>query len=445
MESILQKRGVRLTLLLLLVGGAIYGAYRLSAIFAPLLFSFIIAYVLDPVADALERRRFSRLAAVISIFTVGVISLLLVLGLGGYFLYDGVIRFVDRAGGEPVYTRQEAAAVPGLEEKLLPVPGEDLLYSDENDDQVYQRSYLLTAMEYVDEIGERFGEEDYGLAASVRTWLDQKREELDSPEKRAEIRGKVQLRVQQTLDWLAGAPVRAIFGPEPETTAVPVPEEEGASLFASIFSWVSWLLLCPLYIFYLLLEIDPLVAKIRGYLPGRYRGTVVRIAGKIDRTMASFFRGRLLICVFKGLGTSVGLLIVGVPFALPLGIAAGFLALVPYVGIWFAIIPTVLLTWLDAQSIGPLLGVGCVFAAMEVLEGFWMVPTFLGKEVGLHPLTVIVTMLVFAELLGFIGILLSVPLAAIAKILLEEFVMPLVREFAAEPESPRPPPPGRPA
>ena len=439
MDSILQKRGVRLTLLLLLAGGAIYGAYRLSAIFAPLLASFIVAYVLDPVADLLERRRFSRLAAVISIFAVGTLSILLVLGLGGYFLYDGIIEFVDRAGGEPVYSAEEVIADPELEARLLPVPGEPLRFDDENGDNEFQRSYLLTAMRYVERVGERFGEEDYGLAASVRTWLDQKREELDSPEKRAEIRARVQLRVQQALDWLAGAPVRAFFGPEPAATTAPPPDEEGSGLLAALFSWASWMLLCPLYIFYLLLEIDPLVAKIRGYLPGRYRTTVVRIVGKIDRTMASFFRGRLLICVFKGLGTSVGLLIVGVPFALPLGIAAGFLALVPYVGIWFAIIPTVLLTWFDAQAIGPLVAVAGVFAVMEVLEGFWMVPTFLGKEVGLHPLTVIVTMLVFAELLGLIGILLSVPLAAIAKILLEEFVMPLVREFAAEEEPPSEP------
>jgi len=440
-DGILQKRGVRLTLLLLLAGGAIYGAYRLSAIFAPLLFSFLVAYVLDPVADALERRRFSRLAAVISIFAVGTLSILLALSLGGYFLYDGVVRFIDRARGEPVFAAAEVAADPELREGLLQVPGEDLLYLDENGDNEYQRSYILTAMEYVERLGNRIGEDEYGLVASIRTWLERKREDLDSPEKRAEIRGKVEARVEKALDWLAGAPVRAFLGDEEPGGPAPAAggEEEGPGLLASLFAWGSWMLLCPLYVFYLLLEIDPIVAKIRGYLPGRYRGTVVRIAGKIDRTMASFFRGRLLICVVKGLGTSVGLLIVGAPFAIPLGIAAGFLALVPYVGIWFAIIPTALLTWFDSQSVGPLLAVGGVFVVMEVLEGFWMVPRFLGKEVGLHPLTVIVTMLVFADLLGLVGVLLSVPLAAIAKILLEEFVMPLVREFAAEEEPPSEP------
>ncbi len=115
--------------------------------------------------------------------------------------------------------------------------------------------------------------------------------------------------------------------------------------------------------------------------------------------------------------------------------------MIPYVGIWVAIIPALILSLVDDGSLWRLLGVGGVFAGMEVIEGFVLVPMFLGKEVGLHPLTIIVTFLIFGRIFGFLGVLLSVPLAAIGKILSEEFLMPLVRSFAAEkPDPPEPSP-----
>jgi predicted PurR-regulated permease PerM len=438
-DGILQKRGVRLTILVLVVAAGLYGAYLLSNIFAPLLFSFIVAYMLDPVADALERRRFSRLGAVVTIFLVGTLLVVTSFGIAGYYLYSGAIQAFARARGEPVFTRAQLDAEPALDVGLTPVPSVDgLFFRDELRDGgnagTYQKSYFLLARDYVEKLGERLGEGDYGVVSGAKEWIDARRAKLESPEEQAALRERVETRVGEFLDWLAGSPVRALFGGEVEAPApaAGAPEEEGAGVLSSVFTWASWMLLCPLYIFFLLLEIDPLVARVRGYLPGRHRERVVRIVTKIDRTMASFFRGRLTICIVKGLATAIGLMVIGVPFALPIGIAAGFLALIPYIGIWFAIIPSLVLAWFEQQSFGYVLGVGGIFFAMEILEGFWMVPTFLGKGVGLHPLTVIVTMLVFAQLLGFLGVLLSVPLAAIAKILLEEFVMPLVEEFAAE-------------
>ncbi len=81
-------------------------------------------------------------------------------------------------------------------------------------------------------------------------------------------------------------------------------------------------------------------------------------------------------------------------------------------------------------------GIASIFIIMEIVEGLVLLPAFLGKEVGLHPLTIIVTLLVFGRIFGFVGVLLSVPMAAITKILFNEFIMPLIKEFAAE----KPPP-----
>lgn len=450
MDGLLQKRGVRLSLLLAIVSLAIAGIYVLSDIFAPLLFSFLVAYMLDPVADALERRRFTRLAAVITIFLSLTLALTLFVGIAGYYLTRGVVDLYDAIRGDGVITEQQLADDPSLamddgvrefpENHPLPEEGARYYVDDDGDGQ-YTQGYLRWAIAKLDEVLEEEGDPDDPDSAissgdkaldEARNWLVAARDRMTQDQK-----DEFTSRISENASWILGGPVRRIFGEEPPDDA---DTEDDSGLVGSLVTWVSWLLLCPLYIFYLLLEIDPIVARARKYLPGKHREMIVRIMGRIDRTMSAFFRGRLTICLLKGVGTAIGLAILGVPFAIPIGIAAGFLALIPYVGIWFAIVPSLLLVWLEYQSFGRLVGAGAVFAGMEVLEGFVMIPAFLGKEVGLHPLVVIVTMLIFAELLGFLGILLSVPLAAIAKILAEEFLLPLIESFAAE--EPDPPPDG---
>ena len=527
MEGFLQKRGTRLTLLILVGAAALYGIYSLSAIFAPLFFSFIVAYVLDPVADALERRKFTRLAAVITIFGVGIAVLALFFTVTGFYVADGVHQLSEDITGDKVYRDAEVRRLPVdppeyyadvdesgdynaendrlvkripdlsdryyfdadgnakydpridstyligelsqvlveppkyysdengsgayeflSDKRVMPIPDQPgQFYLDGNNNDKYDESYLLRAQHFIEDLASEPDPEDEeakGLSTyqpyfqGFQQWLEKFEEDLQKRDPE-EIAASTQDQIGQIWEQIKGRALGRIVGggggsdfAGPAPAASQEKKKEGPGLFSKLFTWASWFLLCPLYIFYLLLEIDPLIEKARRLIPGKQRPRVERIFGKVDRTIAAFFRGRLTICVVKGLGTSIGLMICGVPFALPLGIAAGFLALVPYVGIWFSIIPTLILAWLDAGTITALLAVGGVFAVMEVLEGFVLIPKLLGKEVGLHPLTVIVTMLIFAELLGFIGILLSVPLAAIAKILLEEFVMPLVEEFAAE-------------
>ncbi len=444
MESLLQKRGTRLTLLVLICAAAIYGAVQLSAIFAPLLFSFLVAYMLDPIADALERRKFTRLAAVITIFFSGLLILVVLTGVIGFYLTNGLISLYRDVRGDVYYAAAELADQPALKDKLLPVEGKPGdMYLERNNLPGYQSGYLARSKKLISGFEDRFdkGTTTQEVFTILSGWIEEKRTEYEkqSPDDLKET-------IEDWLDRVTSAPFRrlGLEGPSgsesgSESEGPAAEESSGPGVLSTLFSWISWLILCPLYIFYFLLEIDPLIAKVKQYIPGKQRPRVLRILGKTDQTMAAFFRGRLTICLVKGAGTSIGLLLLGVPFAVPLGIAAGFLALVPYVGIWFAVVPSLILVWLSTGSLGHILGVGAVFILMEAVEGFWLIPRFLGKEVGLHPLTVIVTMLIFGEVFGFLGVLLSVPLAAISKILIEEFLMPLVEEFAAEkPDDPPP-------
>ncbi len=403
------KRGLRLGLLLLVVLAALAGVYLLSDIFAPLILGFLIAYVLDPFADALEKAKFSRLVSVVIIFAIFTVVAVIFFTVAGFYIAKGV-----QGGYE---------AVMGEEWKLedvhwttIDTPDKTIHFEDRDGDGEFDPGYLRRANKRINElIPDEWRE---GINERIESFVTEFKEDPN----------RVRERALAVFNWWKARK-----------------EQDGEEVSAGggLFGIVSWFVFCPLYVFFFLLEIDPMIAGIRKHLPGRYRPQIERIFSKIDRILSAFFRGRLTICLIKGSLTSVGLLAFGVPFWFPIGMAAGFLSLIPYIGIWLAILPALGLSWVEHDvSLVRLGGVAAVFIIMETVEGLVLLPAFLGKEVGLHPLTIIVTLLIFGRIFGFVGVLLSVPLAAITKILFHEFIMPLIKDFAAEKprDDQRPPP-----
>lgn len=490
MEGYLRKRGVRLALLFTIVLAAFGFVYVLQDIFAPLILGFLIAYILDPFADRLEDWRFSRLWAVITIFALATLVAAVIILTASFYATKGAKAAFQRAVGESKVSAQDPDAVQAPNPKWDPEsPGaapEFIYYRDVNGNGVRDLGYLQKSWhllverleqidpklraaaeeqfkrledkvqrDFTDESGQLdlarasdsellkcLREEESLVRALIRYVQPPARDgpngepadEL-SPEEQAEAERSEAL-MRRIAEDTARTTVQRYLKESPARVEEEVRVEESRS--KRFFSLLSWLVLCPLYVFFFLLEIDPMIAAIRRYLPAVQRDRIVRIFTSIDRILSAFFRGRLIVCVVKGGITSIGLLALGVPFWFPIGMAAGFVSLIPYVGIWLAVVPALLLSWLEHESGLRLGGTGAVFALMEVVEGLVLVPTFLGKEVGLHPLTIVVTLLIFGKLFGLVGVLLSVPLAAITKILGTEFVMPLIRDFADE--DPRAPP-----
>jgi predicted PurR-regulated permease PerM len=200
-------------------------------------------------------------------------------------------------------------------------------------------------------------------------------------------------------------------------------------------------LLVPVYVFFFLLEIDPMLARARRWIPTASRSRVEKLAREMHQILSAFFRGRLLVCIVKGALTGIGLQLTGVPYGFLVGFAAGFLSLIPYLGVWLAAIPALGMCWFENHELVLLLATAGVFVLMEAVEGFVLIPRLLGDEVGLHPVTVIVTFLIFARWFGVIGMLLSVPMAAIAITLAREFLVPVLKEEGLA----EPPPPDSPA
>jgi len=186
----------------------------------------------------------------------------------------------------------------------------------------------------------------------------------------------------------------------------------------NFFASLGGLLMIPFFAFYLLRDFDHITARAKELLPLRYREEVTVRAREIDVAMSSFVRGQLTVASILAAIYAVGLMLLGVPLGLVVGILAGFGNLVPFLGTAIGVVLATLMVLLDWHGPGQLLAVYGVFALGQTLEGWYLTPKIVGESVGLSPFAVIIAVLVFGELFGFFGLLIAVPLAASLKIVL---------------------------
>jgi predicted PurR-regulated permease PerM len=180
------------------------------------------------------------------------------------------------------------------------------------------------------------------------------------------------------------------------------------------------LLVIPVIAYYLLAEFDGVKRAILRWVPRRYQQRVAEKAAVVDVLVSGFVRGQLLVCLLLGLLYGAGFAAIGVDLAIGIGFASGLLAIIPYVGGAFALGSASLLTLLEwGVDLHLALVVGW-YLVVQTLEGFVLVPRILGRSVGMHPVTVIVALLIGGDLLGFLGLLVAVPLAAVAQVFLRD-------------------------
>lgn len=185
---------------------------------------------------------------------------------------------------------------------------------------------------------------------------------------------------------------------------------------ASVLGALGNLLIIPVFAFYLLHDWDRMVAKIRQLVPWRIRPHVVDIATEIDEILGQFLRGQLLVMLILAVLYAVAYSLIGVRLAIPIGIVAGLLAFIPYVGGAVALGLALLMTLLAGQGwaqVGMVVG---VYAVIQVLEGFVITPRIMEDKLGLGAVWVLLALMVFGELFGFMGVLLAVPAAAVTKV-----------------------------
>jgi predicted PurR-regulated permease PerM len=206
-----------------------------------------------------------------------------------------------------------------------------------------------------------------------------------------------------------------------------------AAPFQTVYSWVGFtigFLFVPIYVFFLLLEKDKIRDNWREYLPltrSWVRDELVVVLTEIHYYLAAFFRGQVVVAGIIGVLTSIGLLAIGLPYALLIGFMAGVLSFVPFLGVITSIVPALILAYVHApdptwQWLWPLLVIA-VFTVVQTLEGTFITPKIIGDQTGLHPMTVILSILIWSLLLpGLLGPILAVPLTATLRVLMYRYV-----------------------
>lgn len=185
-----------------------------------------------------------------------------------------------------------------------------------------------------------------------------------------------------------------------------------------LLGWVSFLLLVPVVTFYLLRDWDALVANVSALLPRPVEPRVSRIAREIDEVLAEFLRGQLTVMAVMGFLYVVGLWMVGLDLAFGVGVLAGLVSFVPYLGIIVGVLLAGVAALLQFGDAWHLLGVVAVFTVGQVLEGMVLSPLLVGDRIGLHPVAVIFAVMAGGQLFGFFGVLLALPAAAAVVVLL---------------------------
>lgn len=393
----MQKRSKNIGILVLVLAAILFVAYRARDVLNPFLLAFLLAYILHPLVAWLERKRVHRTFTIIVLYLVGLgaATALLLVGLPlvtgetvslwqSTFEGDG---FVDRNGN--------GAWDPG--ERVDP---------DINGNRWCDAAYLTRLEKWIQGRIDKWNEAHPGRKLYAETLYDQIKEAL------ARNPGGAASTGASITTWLA---------------------ETMATALSAGWTFLQYVILVPLYLFFLLRGMNAIRDGVYAHLPGRHRDQVVHVLSRIHSAMSSFFRGKVLICLAKGLLTALGLALLGVRLPLLFGLIQAVASLVPFVVLIVGWIPAIVVVLLDqGMSWGTILGVSMIFLVIEGLESFVLTPYILGKETGLHPALLILSLLVGGELFGMFGLIMAVPVVSILKIFGQEYLLPPLRELAAE-------------
>lgn len=373
----------------------------LQPVLIPLIVAGIVAYVLDPVVVFLERRGMSRVWSVIALF-LGIliaVTLLIAAVLPGIQRGRGALK--DFLSSRPQTTQQASPPAGENAEHLEPA----LARSLHDLRKRYQDGPISWILTETDDLGK-----------PVVT--DARAADEESLDDFARTRGGRML--VENLDvifrtgrtWLTA----------------------GSSKVFGFLGLVLGMIMVPVYLFFFLKDSASIRTHWHDYVPlkaSRFKTSLVATLQEINGYLVSFFRGQVLVAAIDGILVGIALTIFGLPYGLLIGVFMAILGVVPYIGNILCLIPACIIAYLHARAtapfgMGPWAYVGCVlgiFVVVQQINSLVTAPKIVGDSVGLHPLTVIFSMLFWSLVLGgFVGALLAVPLTAAVKVLFRRFI-----------------------
>jgi predicted PurR-regulated permease PerM len=382
--------GVAIATIVALIVALVWGLGQVLDVMAPVIWPLavagVVACLLDPVVDFLVHRKVPRMRAITMVFAM---ALVIVVGLTASIVPQLVVQSQELAKKSGELTTQlpaKAVELAANPPKWLPKQGAELLKSlsglvqtaDTNAPVVVVPAETSTNVPVVIDAS------DSGSLDSVANYFT-----------------KLLPRFGEWLGQVLG-------------------------YVGTVFGIIAGLALIPIYAFYFLLEKQGINEQWRDYLPvqdSKFKDEAVFVINSINEYIVAFFRGQVLVAICDGILYTIGFILIGLPYALLLGVLATCLTIIPFLG---AITTCVLALGISIVAFGdwqhPAL-VLAVFAVVQTLEGFVIQPKIMGDRVGLHPVTIIVALMVGTTLLGgILGGILAIPLAAVLRVLLARYI-----------------------
>ncbi len=181
------------------------------------------------------------------------------------------------------------------------------------------------------------------------------------------------------------------------------------------------LVLIPVLTFYILKDFDRIKTYALDFVPRKYRSAYHFYLWRLNRILGGYIRGQIIVCTIVGVLTGAGLALFRIPFAIILGLVTGFLNVIPFLGFYISFAIVLLSGFFTSHVVFSLIKIAAVFLGVQALEAYIITPKVVGERVGLHPVVVILSVLLFSRFLGFWGLILGVPSAALLKLLAEEW------------------------
>ncbi len=368
--------------------------YFLKGILISLFLAFTIAYILDPAVDFISRRKliFSK-KCVPRGLAVTALLILIILIMGGLLTYT-IPKTVSGIQGVGIALKEQYPKYQKRVEKIIEE------YSD-TEIGTFLKSKLGIQTINETEIKDKKPQEQEVIEVKEVKEIKTK-ESVDTRYSIPEPLLNMKKYVPQALDFVLGI-VKNIF----------------YSTFG-FFGIVMNVEVFGVVMVYLLKDFDIIISKGKELLPVSKKEKISDIVSRIDENLKAFFRGQFTVCIILSVIYGIGLTIIGVPMSYLIAIVGGFGTIIPYVGIMLGLIPALLLAFIQFQDATHLLFVGLVFGIGQFLEGTVITPKIVGTKLGLNPVAIILAILICSQILGFLGLLLAVPIASVAKVLIDE-------------------------
>ncbi len=427
LDPVLKNPWVRAALVLLALALVCIMAYVLSPVLIPLLTAFFVAYVLDPLVDRFEKRGHSRgkviaVLAVIGIFLLFTIPPITVISIKNQAQIL-TQSSTDNSGGLGNRVLDKLEDWIGLDELVELMGWEEPEAAAIATDEASSPETSTPVPEAAEATPESVQPESVPESEAVPDEIEQAPAAEKDIDSRAIIAAHVGEYVQENavnfLRQHSGALTSA--GQEAGFTVIGVFRRIGNVIVGLILTLAN-IALFGFVAGYLLKDFDRVTAATGELIPPKYREKTVDIVKQIDSQLRAFFRGQLTVATCLGAMYAIGFWISGTPLALMIGAFGLAASFVPYLGVVLTSILAISLTLLAHGIDTHLIGVFITIGLAQFLEGNVLTPKIVGEQVGLNPVWVILAVLVFGNLLGFLGLLIAVPTAAALKVLVVEAV-----------------------